>query len=92
MARRMRTISVDDVQVGHRYVKTIHPDYNPGWAVASIERHRSALQTLAEIKPSVYRWAPIDLVTVTYRNGQSITLRAGEQVAIDCVVIEVDAR
>jgi hypothetical protein len=87
----MRTISVDDVRIGHRYVKTIHSDYNHGWAVVSIERHRSALQTLAEIRPGVNGWASIDLVTVAYRNGETVTFRAGERVAIDCDVIEGEA-
>jgi hypothetical protein len=87
----MRIISVDDLQVGHRYVETIHLDYDQGWAVTSIERHRSALQTLAEIRPGVYGWAPIDLVTVAYRNGETVTFRAGERVAIDCDVIEGEA-
>ena len=88
----MRTISLDDVRVGHRYVKTIHADDNPGWAVASIKRYRSALQTRAETNPGVRGWVPIDLVTVTYRNGGTVTFRAGEQVAIDGDVIEVNAR
>jgi hypothetical protein len=91
-ARGMRTIKVDDVQVGHRYVKTIHPDYNDGWTVASVERHRCPLKTLTEVRPGVYRWAAIDLVTVTYRNGQSVTFRAGEEVAIDCGVTEERSR
>lgn len=70
---------IEDIQVGHRYVETIHPSFNDGWRVSSVEHHQSLVTVLRDGE-----WVPVDLVTVTYRNGQKITAERGETLAIDC--------
>lgn len=76
----MQTVKIEKMTVGARYVDT-HPGYENGWIVETTERRQAQID--------VWRngaWFNPTLVTVTYRNGISITHEIGTDIAVETVI------
>jgi hypothetical protein len=78
-ANLTQTISIDDFQIGRRYIETI-PGFEHAWTVKSIERREAKIQVLRNGK-----WVTPMLVTVTYVNDRSITEETGTEIAVNLV-------
>lgn len=94
----MQTINIEDIQVGHRYVNVISPEFSPNWEVVEVTEHYAQLQVMRTVgigtphridslisasDTEALAWITPRLVTIRYRNGQEITEEYGTPMAVD---------
>lgn len=79
-----RTLKIEDIEVGHRYVEVTAPKFEDRWVVASVERMESTCQVLRDLGNGTAEWTNLNLVKVTYRSGQTITHEVGTDIYVDC--------
>lgn len=77
-ATHVRTISIEDMQVDHRYVPVA--DWaEANYIVDSVDHYKSECLVMRNGE-----WVPMDLVRVTYSHGATMTHELGTPIAIMC--------
>ncbi len=71
-----KSLAAEDFRVGFRYW-SVRPGFEQAWTVESVEIHTADYQVQRD-----GQWVSPELVTITYRDGRTITVEKGEQVAI----------
>ncbi|MFD0032490.1 hypothetical protein ACFVJK_30335 [Streptomyces sp. NPDC127172] len=75
-ALKTTTLAVEDFQAGHRYWP-VRPGFEWAWTVADVTRYTPDVEVFRNGRP-----VRPEMVRVTYRDGRTRELEAGEQVAI----------